>query len=401
MAAQDKAGDTGTAPSAGGGRSSGMSEEFLPGRRLAYLSLETPLLGQAAYTHIHEIVAGLRERGWRVELIVAEGGGASAASGLWARALGYWRAQKLLWRSLPQQDAVFMRAHFAALPLSWICQRRGIPVFQEVNGQPGDVMTTYPWLRAIGALLRYSYRAQLRWADHVFAVTDGLACWAQEQSGHTRVSVVANGANVRVFHADGLRPDGEGRYVAFVGGLAAWHGIATMIAATRDPAWPEDVRLIVIGDGVERDAMRHAELGKRVTWLGRRPQKEAAAYLRGAVAALSVTEDRSGHLGSGVAPLKLFEAMASGTPVIVSDLPYQKDIVLAHETGLVIPMGDAAALARAVARLATNPQEARRLGANGADYVAAHASWAARAGEVARTMEAALQGRSSRAGPEA
>lgn len=362
------------------------------GRRLAYLSLETPHPGQAAYTHIHEIVAGLRDLGWRVELIVAERGGASANASLIARALAYWRAQRALWRALPRQDAVFMRAHFAGLPIAWLCRRRGVPVFQELNGQPGDVMATYPWLRALGAALRYAYRAQLRWARHVFAVTDGLARWARAEAGHERVSVVANGANLKVFHPDGPRPEQSGAYVAFVGGLAAWHGVATMIAATRDPAWPDGVRLIVIGDGVERDAIRNAELGARVVWLGRRPQEEAAAYLRGALAALSITEDKTGHLGSGVAPLKLFEAMASGAPVIVSDLPFQKDLVESRQTGLVAPMGDAAAIARAVARLAADPAEARRLGANGAAYVAAEASWAARAREVDAAMTAALAG---------
>lgn len=365
-------------------------QETKDARRLVYLSLETPHPGQAAHTHIHEIVAGLRDLGWRVELIVAERGGASANASLLARAGAYWRAQRALLRTLKAQDAVYMRAHFAALPVSWLCRLRGVPVFQELNGQPGDVMTTYPWLRAIGAPLRYAYRAQLRWARRVFPVTDGLARWARAEAGHDRVTVVANGANLKVFHPDGPRPPTEEPYIAFVGGLAAWHGVGTMIAATRDPHWPERVKLIVIGDGVERDAIRQAEFDARVAWLGRRPQEEAAAYLRGAIAALSITEDRTGHLGSGVAPLKLFEAMASGTPVIVSDLPFQKDLVESHETGLVAPMGDAAAIAKLAARLAADPAEARRLGANGAAYVAANASWAARAREVSDAMLAAL-----------
>ena len=212
------------------------------------------------------------------------------------------------------------------------------------------------------------------------------------KSGHTRVSVVTNGANTGLFTQEGERSPENGPYIAFVGGLTAWHGINTMITATKSHHWPEGVNLIIIGDGIEREQVAQAAQNARVKALGRLSQAEAAMYLRGALGALSITEDRqaTGNLATGVAPLKLFEAMASGVAVIVSDLPFQSEIVQQHEAGLVIPMGNAEALAKAVAALAHDPAHARLMGQNGAAYVIAHASWQARADEIGHIMSLSL-----------
>ena len=363
-------------------------------RALGYLCLETPHEGQATHTHVHEIIKGLRGQGWQVELIVTERGGASSGTNYISRGLDYVRAQIRLVRNLGQFDAVYMRAHFAALPASLMARFCGKPVFQEINGLPDDIFVTYRWLRWLGPLVKWSYHRQMKWAAHVFVVTEGLRVWAVEKAGHDRVSVVSNGANIRTFCPQGPRPEEGGRYVAFVGGLTAWHGIGTMIAATSDVQWPDGVTLVIIGDGVERQRVAEAAHNPHVRALGRLAQNEAAMYLRGALGALSITEDANGmgNLATGVAPLKLFEAMASGVAVIVSDLPFQAARVLEHEAGLVIPMGDAQALAKAVAALAAAPDEAWRMGQNGAAYVRGHASWQARADEIGRIMSRSLEG---------
>lgn len=356
------------------------------GRRLLYLSLETPREGQATYTHVHEIIRGLRKIGWTVDLLATSRGGASSGSSYIARLADYILVQWRAARSLKQYDAVFMRAHFAAMPLSAWASLRGVPVFQEINGLPADILVTYRWLCWIGPLIRWLYRTQMRSAAHVFVVTEGLRGWALAEAGHDRVSVVTNGADTDLFTPEGPRPAEPERYIAFVGGLTAWHGIATMIAATREPAWPEGVELVIIGDGVERDRLKDAAAHPRVRGLGRRPPTEVASYLRGAIAALSITEDSAGHLKTGVAPLKLFEAMASGVPVIVTDLPFQGDVVREHETGIVIPMASPADLAQAAATLAVDTSLAGRQGRNGHRYVERYASWQSRANEIAEQM---------------
>ncbi len=379
-----------------------------PQRRIAYLCLETPREGQATHTHVHEIINGLKAIGWQVDLIATEAGGSASGSAYWRRGLDYISAQWRLMRGLSSQDAVYMRAHFAALPASLYARLRGKPVVQEINGLPDDIFVTYPWLGWLGWLVKASYRWQMKLAAHVITVTEGLREWALGQSGHVRVSLVGNGANTDVFTPEGpvpqvtgpqvtvpqvTGPQVTGRYIAFVGGITAWHGIDVMVAATREAAWPDGVQLVIIGDGKESGQLRAAMLSDeaaRIQWLGRLPQAEAATWLRGALAALSITQDTDNHLGTGVAPLKLFEAMASGAAVIVTDLPFQADVVRGQSAGLVIPMANPAALAEAVASLAADPAIARDMGARGAAYVRQNASWKVRAADTASIIEGAI-----------
>jgi glycosyltransferase involved in cell wall biosynthesis len=371
-------------------------------KRIAYLCLETPHEGQATHTHVHEIINGLRACGWDVTLIATQAGGSASGSAYWRRGLDYIGAQWRLMRGLSGFDAVYMRAHFAALPASLYARLRGKPVVQEINGLPDDIFVTYPRLGWLRGLVKASYRWQMKLAAHVITVTDGLRGWALSQSGQTHVSLVGNGANTDVFTPEGpipqeAGPERVGGYIAFVGGITAWHGIDVMVAATSQPSWPEGVRLVIIGDGKESGQLRAAMLADkagRIAWHGRLSQAEAAMWLRGALGALSITQDKSEHLGTGVAPLKLFEAMASGAAVIVTDLPFQADLVRAMNAGLVIPMADPAALAEAVARLGADPVAARAMGARGAAYVRENASWRARAAETASLIEGAIQRRS-------
>jgi len=349
------------------------------GRRLLYLALETPREGEAAHTHIHEIVKGLRSLGWQVSLLAADRGGASSGASYFKRLLDYLRVQWTMVRRLRSADAVYMRSHFAALPASLVAWAAGVPVFQEINGRPDDIFVTYPWLARFGSLIHWTYRIQMRLASHVFVVTEGLRRWAAEEARHDRISIVTNAANTNLFTPDGDRPPERNPYVVFVGSLTGWHGIGTMIRAARLPAWPKGVKLTIIGDGVERGLLQSLPPSETISWLGRLPQAEAARYIRGAIAALSITEDTTDHLTTGVAPLKFFEAMASGVPVIVTDLAFQADLVRTHDAGWVIPMADAEALARAVAEIASQPDLARQRGHNGLVYIRQHGSWAKRA----------------------
>jgi len=350
--------------------------------RLAYLSLETPRPGQASQTHIEEIIASLRQSGWQVELFATKRGGASARTSFLQRLLDYGRVQLALGRRLREFDAVFVRSHFMALPLALWARRRELPVVQEINGKPADIGVTYPALKPFAPLFAWLYRTQYRMAAHLVAVTEGLAQWARGFAGHDRVSTVSNGANTELFRPDGPRAEIAGRYVVFVGGLVAWHGIGTMLAALQEPVWPADVRLVIVGDGIERGKVEAEKENPRLLWLGRQPYEAIPALLRGALAALCVIEDQDGRSAAGVAPLKLFEAMACGIPVIASDLPFQAEIVRQASAGLVVPPASPPAVAAAVAALGAAPDKTHELGGNGAAYVAREASWQQRGREI-------------------
>lgn len=346
---------------------------------LAYLSLETPRQGQASYTHIHEIIAALKGFGWDVTLFASKAGGASSNGSKWRRILDYIRVQFRLIVKLRDFDAVFVRSHPAALPASLLARLWGVPVYQEVNGIDADLWVSYPPLAVLKPLISGLYRSQYRYAEHLFCVTDGLALWARDFAGHDRVSVVPNGANTAVFRPEGPKHEAECPYLLFVGGLVRWHGIATMIEATKDPQWPKGIELCLVGDGIERKQVKAALGTGPIRWIPSVPYEQVPDYLRGTIGAICMIEDPQGRSAHGVAPLKLFEAMATGAPVVVSDLPYQADLVRSVECGIVVAAGDSAGLARAAALLSENASLQKTLGSRGANYVHKSASWHERA----------------------
>lgn len=363
--------------------------------RLTYLCLETPREGQAVFTHVHEIIGGLRHLGWQVDLVTAEGGGSSTGRSLVSRLAGYAGAYGKMLARLWSSDAIYIRAHPAAYPIAALARMLGRPVFQELNGKPTDLVVTYPALRPFATVVSWAYRTQLAKADHVFTVTDGLRDWIVTGTPQRNVTIIPNGANTNVFTPGGARADLGHRYVIFAGGVTAWHGIGTMIAALAEPDWPADVRLLVVGDGVERGLLEKQSHNPKLKWLGRQPYRDLPALIRGAIAALCIIENPEDRSAMGVAPIKLYEAMACGVPVIVSKLPFQAELISSLGAGLVVPMANPAALASAVASLASSAEISELMGARGADYVRRSASWQARAADTSHVMSKVL-GRSAR-----
>ena len=118
-----------------------------------------------------------------------------------------------------------------------------------------------------------------------------------------------------------------------------------MLDALRHPNWPAGVQLLVIGAGAQQHLVQQAvQAGLPVRWLGYRPHEQIPELIAGAIAGLIPITNPRGRSSTGVSPLKLYETLACGIPVIATDLPGQAEVVRAGNCGIVIPCDDAAAL---------------------------------------------------------
>ncbi len=156
-------------------------------------------------------------------------------------------------------------------------------------------------------------------------------------------------------------PDGPVT-VAFAARLIADKGVGTLIeahrmlvdsgihcelllAGTPDPADPSSIpQIVVAGWGSEPG----------ITWLGH-VDDIAAVWRRAHVAVLPARG------GEGV-PKSLLEAAAFGRPLIATDVPGCREIVLHEKTGLLVPVDDPGALAAAILRLVRSPAQRVRYG---------------------------------------
>jgi glycosyltransferase involved in cell wall biosynthesis len=359
-----------------------------PERRLAYFALDVPHKGQASHIHINEMIGNLRRLGWQVDLFAPEPASDSRARRPLERLFIYSRVTLRLLRQLHGYDALYVRAHPLAWPVTFWARARKRVIAQEINGVELDVIVSHPWLTRTRPLVRWLYRSQYSVSDRLLPVTNELARWLADGHPGDRITVIANGANTDLFRP--IERDGD-PFVAFFGGLTSWHGVDLMLDAVRHPRWPAGVELLVIGAGAQEHKVREAvQAGLPVRWLGYRPHEQIPDLIAGAIAGLIPITNPQGRSSTGVSPLKLYETLACGIPVIATDLPGQAEIVRAGDCGLVIPCDDPAALAGAVAQLSADPTAAREMGRRGAELVRTKHSWAARAAEVDRILRGAL-----------
>jgi glycosyltransferase involved in cell wall biosynthesis len=236
-----------------------------------------------------------------------------------------------------------------------------------------------------------------RAADVVVAVSPAAADELVEAGlGRGRVATVLNAVAVPE-----LRPREEVRrelgledaeLVVTVGRYRAEKNQRLLIEAARllAPERPRLRALIVgIGDLEEelRAQAREAGLGDVVTVTGLRPDP---VDLAGAADVVTLTSTREA-LG-----LTLLEAMAAGTPVIGTAVGGIPDAVDDGRTGLLVPSGDARALADALRRLLDDRELARRLAAAGREEVERRFSVAAMTAGYRAVYDSALRARPAR-----
>jgi rhamnosyl/mannosyltransferase len=161
--------------------------------------------------------------------------------------------------------------------------------------------------------------------------------------------------------ADEIRSDAKGPLVLFVGRLVPYKGVSVLLSALQTiPA-----SLVVVGEGPLRRALEQqavaAGLAGRVRFAGEVDERELAALYHACdVFALPSTTRQETF---GVVQL---EAMTRGKPVVSTRLQTGVDWVNRDgETGLIVPPGDAGALAAAIERLLLNPAERRAMGQAG------------------------------------
>jgi glycosyltransferase involved in cell wall biosynthesis len=284
-------------------------------------------------------------------------------------------------------DVVYARAHPANFPITLAARLRRIPVVQEINGTYRDIAITHTWLSSLIWLIGPLYRIQFRWASALIAVTPGLADWVRHEAPTVPSYVVANGVNYGIFNPSHPPLHVTPRnYAIFFGSLTRWHGIETMIAAIDNDEWPADVDLIIVGDG-QLSAMVREAAGRnpRIQALPSVNQETLAGYIRGAAMGLVPINSVGDRGRFGVSPLKLYETLACGTPVVVTEFAEQAELVRSFGAGIVIPPNDSRALARAVCMLNERPISTDKMLQTAAAIGADH-SWTNRSAETERIL---------------
>ena len=282
-------------------------------------------------------------------------------------------------------DFVYERASLYGTAGVQLARDLGRPLLLEVNAPLAAEQSAYR-APGLGNLADQAERWVLTRADAVLAVSAPVKDHAVAMgAAPARVHVVPNGVDPALFHP-GLRDPGvrkrwnlgDGPVLGFVSGLRPWHGVEALgpVLAALAPRHP-GLRLVVVGDGPAQEPLQRelAErgLGEVAVFTGWLPHASVASL---------VPHFDVGLVPYGVlphafyfSPLKLFECMASGVPVVAAAVGQIAEVVRDGETGLLYRPGDVGALVAACDRLLCDEALRNRLGAAAAADIHRSRTW--------------------------
>jgi len=251
-------------------------------------------------------------------------------------------------------DVVHLHEPLAPGPTQTALFLRSSPLLGTFHAA-GD-STSYKWLRG-----------PLRWLagrlDQRCAVSAAAADLARRYLGGEYL-VLFNGIEVDLWAKADPWPT-EGPTICFVGRHEPRKGLDVLLAAAAH--LPADVRIWVIGDGPDTDALRarHAHDG-RIEWLGRVDDEEKRRRTVGAhvYCAPALRGESFG--------IVLLEAMAAGTPVVASDIDGYRNVATDGVDARLVAPGDPEALAAALAGVLSDASVAASLAAAGRARAEAH-----------------------------
>jgi glycosyltransferase involved in cell wall biosynthesis len=209
-------------------------------------------------------------------------------------------------------------------------------------------------------------RTVWRRAQGFVATTEGIRAAFEAAHGPRAAPtrVIPNGCDVpedRRF--PGLAEERPPR-VLYAGQLYPWKGVDVLVDAMAEV---KGARLVILG-GLAGEAdlarvqakVRERGLMDRTEMPGTVPPARVAAELERA-AAVAVPVLKTAMTERHTSPLKAFEAMAAGRPIVASDLPSSREVLRHEQNALLVPPGSAPALAAALRRVLEDAGLARRL----------------------------------------
>lgn len=324
--------------------------------------------------HVRELAAHLRERGHDVR-ILAPGRHSGKRDDAWivgraipvrgngsvARISFGPQVAMVVARALKEARPDIIHVHEPLVPSVSMhaVLNASAPVVATFHSNVGRERMSSVWFKLAAPMVRPVWN---RIAQRI-AVSEAARHSVTSRMGDDELLIVPNGVNVERFSAAKAATLEAGRHVLFVGRLEERKGfrIAVEAFAQLAVAYP-DLRLLVVGDGSERDAVDDLDppVRARVEMLGRVDDERLAGYLR---AANLYIGPATGGESFGIV---LAEAMAAGLPIVASDISGYRDVARNGVEALLVPPGDAGALVGAVRRVLDDPALAKSLGERGA-----------------------------------
>ena len=224
-------------------------------------------------------------------------------------------------------------------------------------------------------LARETERFLFATSECVVAVSDPLSGYIKSIVPSATTMTIPNGVDIGAFATasngeEWRRRWGIGdrntRLIGFVGSLKPWHGLDLLMNAFSElNASGSPSKLVLIGDGPLRGALESEAAARKLSEHVILTGALAHSDIPSASAALDILVAPYPEMEHFYfSPLKVYEYMATGKPIVASRIGQISEILEHDKTALLVPAGDVKALASAIQRLLQDQSLAARIGTN-------------------------------------
>jgi glycosyltransferase involved in cell wall biosynthesis len=357
-------------------------------RRVCVLTSAHPALDVRIF---HKECKSLARAGYEVTLIAAakedgdHGGIALRALPAWKGRLDrFMRAPLAVYRKALEVDADIYHFHDPELiPIALMLRLRGKKVIYDIHEDLPRTISYKPYIpRPLSGLVSLAVEFIENTASRRFsalvAATPGIR--DRFRKVNRNVAVLNNFPRVEEIESstDPVTVRTREATLLYVGmRITRARGVEEMVRTMGllPENLPARLKLVGTWDSPELPvALSKIPGWERVTYAGPLGRAEVAAELQKAYAGLVLLHPEPNYLTSQ--PVKLFEYMCAGIPVIVSDFPVCREIVEGAKCGILVDPLDPAQTARAAEFLLTHPEEAAEMGRRGYQAVRERYTWA-------------------------
>lgn len=288
-------------------------------------------------------------------------------------------------------DIIHERFNLLSLGGAWASKKLGIPLILEVNA---DLLEQRKFK---GRPERGLRRLYAQWATRVcFDTAAKIVCISaglkdhirsRWKIDHSKLTVLPIAADVEAF---GSKQDGDAirrnlglssePVVMWIGGFYPWHDLDLLLESFAQviQRYP-DVKLVLVGDGPSQplvaQKVHQNGLQQSVIMTGAITHENVPAMLSIADIAVVPSAPVSASGGGTGTPLKLFEYMAAGKPIVASAVNQATEVIQHGHTGLLVEAGNVNRFAEAIHMLLNDPEKRARLGKNARQQAVERYSW--------------------------